>query len=91
MKDEECMFRVTLLKILGRVLWLVFAAKYDKGEIDQLEMVQRTAARFVNNKQRNTSSVDDMLQHLNWCSLEDRRKDAGLVIMYKIKVRELGL
>jgi len=57
---------------------------YNKGEIDQLEMVQRKVARFITNRQRNTSSVVDMLQHLNWCSLEDRRKDAWLVVMYKI-------
>ena len=25
-----------------------------------------------------------MLQHLDWLSLEDRRKDAGLVMMYEI-------
>jgi hypothetical protein len=26
----------------------------------------------------------DMLQHLIWCSLEDRCKDARLVMMYKL-------
>jgi hypothetical protein len=33
---------------------------------------------------RNTSSVGDVLQHLKWRSLEDRRRDARLVMMYKI-------
>ena len=47
-------------------------------------MVKRRAERFVTMRQRNTSSVDDMLQHLSWRSLEDRRKDARLVIIYKI-------
>ena len=46
-------------------------------------MVQRRAARYVTNRQRNTSSVGDILQHLEWCSLEDRRRDACLVMMYK--------
>ena len=32
----------------------------------------------------NTSSVGDMLQQLKWRSLEDRRRDARLVMMYKI-------
>ena len=39
---------------------------------------------YVANRQRNTSSVGDMLQHLEWRSLEDRRRDARLVMMYKI-------
>jgi hypothetical protein len=48
------------------------------------DMVQRRAARYVTNRQRNTSSVGDMLQHLEWRILEDRRRDARLVMMYKI-------
>ncbi|XP_069114275.1 uncharacterized protein B0403.1-like [Argopecten irradians] len=48
---------------------------YNKSDISKIEMVQRRAARFVTNKQRNTSSVGDMIQHLNWRSLEHRRKD----------------
>ena len=47
-------------------------------------MVQRRAARYVTNRQRNTSSVGDMIQHLKWYSLEDRRRDACLVMMYRI-------
>ena len=49
-----------------------------------IEMDQRRAARYVTNRQRSTSSVGDMLQHLKWRSLEDRRRDARLVMMYKI-------
>ena len=47
-------------------------------------MVQRRAARYITNWQRNTSSVGDMLQHLEWRILEDRRRDARLVMMYTI-------
>jgi hypothetical protein len=47
-------------------------------------MVQQRAARYVTNRQRNTSSVGDMLQHLKWRSPYDRRRDARLVMMYKI-------
>ena len=47
-------------------------------------MVQWRAARYATNRQRNTSSVSDMLQHLKWHSLEDRCRDARLVMMYKI-------
>jgi hypothetical protein len=47
-------------------------------------MVQHRIATFVINRQRNASSVGDMLQHLNWDSLEDRLNDAQLVMTYKI-------
>ena len=41
-----------------------------KSDINKIEMVQRRAARYLTNRQRNTSSVGDMLQHLKWHSLE---------------------
>jgi hypothetical protein len=47
---------------------------YNKTcHIDAIERVQRRAARFVTNKYRNTFSVGNMLQHLEWRSLQDRR------------------
>ena len=55
----------------------------DKN-IDKLEMVQRRAARYVLHRHRNKCSVTNMLQSLNWRSLEDRRKDLRLCMMYKI-------
>jgi hypothetical protein len=55
-----------------------------KSDINTIEMDQRRAARYVTNRQRSTSSVGDMLQHLKWRSLEDRRRDARLVMMYTI-------
>ena len=53
------------------------------SDINKIEMVQQRAARYVTNRQHNTSSVGDML-HLEWRSLEDRRRDARLVMMYNI-------
>ena len=47
-------------------------------------MFQHRAERFSNNRERNTSSVCDILQHLNWCSFEDKHRNALLVMMYKI-------
>ena len=44
----------------------------------KLEMVQRRSARYCN-----TSSVTDMLQDLNWETLESRRSKLQLVIMHK--------
>lgn len=57
---------------------------YTQANIQKLEMVQRRAARYVTSRHRNTSSVSDMLQSLNWRSLEARRKDARLCMMFKI-------
>jgi hypothetical protein len=50
----------------------------------RLEMVQRRAARWVTGRFNNTSSVSDMLSHLGWRSLAQRRVDSRLVMMYKI-------
>jgi hypothetical protein len=43
-----------------------------------IEMFQCRAARIVINRQRNTSGVGD------WCSPQDKHKDARPVMRYKI-------
>ena len=43
------------------------------------------------NRQRNTSSVSDMLQRLNWRNIERRRKDARLCMMFKIDRRLVAI
>ena len=58
---------------------------YHKKYIGQLDMVQRRAARFVLGRYHNTSSVSEMLNQLQWESLEHRRKVACLVMFYKIQ------
>ena len=57
---------------------------HSRSHISQIEKVQRRAARFVSNRYHNTSSVSDMLQNLNWPSLEIRRTQSRLVMFYKI-------
>ena len=47
---------------------------HSKLQINQIEKVQRTAARWTCRRWRNTSSVDEMLDELEWPSLEARRK-----------------
>ncbi|XP_071145327.1 uncharacterized protein [Mytilus edulis] len=64
---------------------------YLQQDIDSIEKVQRRAARFVTNKYRNTSSVGSMLQHLEWRSLSDRRKDSRLVMLYKIEHEKVAI
>ena len=55
-----------------------------QNNIYQIEMVQRKAARFVFNDDSRHSSVTDMLNRLNWQSLEKRRDDLTLLMFYKI-------
>lgn len=49
-----------------------------------LEMVQRRAARYVLNIHDPYASVSDMLNHLQWQSLEQRRQAQRLTLFYKI-------
>ena len=57
---------------------------YTQRNIYKIEMVQRRAARFVCGRYHNTSSVSEMLQDLNWPSLQQRREMLRLVLFYKI-------
>ena len=47
-------------------------------------MIQRRSARYVTNRYRNMSSVTDMLEELNWESLESRRTKIQLTLPHKI-------
>ena len=53
-------------------------------DIGKLESVQRRAARWVTRDYRQTSSVSTMLQDLNWRTLDQRRIDSRLVLLYKV-------
>ena len=57
---------------------------YHETQIGQVEKVQRTAARCTCRRWRNTSSVGDMLDELEWPSLETRREQSSLIFFYKI-------
>ena len=57
---------------------------HQKQDIDEIEKVQRRAARFVQNRHRNTSSVGEMLQQLEWPTLEERRKNSRIAMLSKI-------
>ena len=50
-------------------VWSPYTAKGKQ----KIEMVQRRAARYATNRYHDTSSVTNMLQHLDWESLESRR------------------
>ena len=51
---------------------------------DKVKHTQRRAARYATNKYHNTSSVSNMLEHLNWPPLEDKRNLSRLAMFYKI-------
>ena len=57
---------------------------HTRRNIQKLEQVQRSSARFVVGDYQRTSSVSDMISSLNWPSLQDRRLNSRLVMMYKI-------
>ena len=56
---------------------------YQRVNIDCVERVQRRAARFVCQNYAWTSSVTEMLESLDWESLESRRAKARLCLVYK--------
>ena len=55
--------------------------KLDGGHV---EKVQMTAASWTCRRWRNTSSVGDMVDELEWPSLETRREQSSLTFIYKI-------
>ena len=61
-------------------LWSPHTATY----ITKLEAVQRRSARWASRDYQRTSSVTQMIKDLNWRSLEQRRIDSRLTLMYKI-------
>ena len=52
--------------------------------INQLEAVQRRAARFVKGNYRTSSSTSQMIADLGWQTLEQRRQQAKLTMMYRV-------
>ena len=58
---------------------------YTVTQTQQLESVQRRAARFTLSRYRRTSSVGAMLAELNWEPLASRRRAARLVFFYKVR------
>ena len=57
---------------------------FHETQTEKVEKVQRTAARWTCRRWRNTSSVGEMLDELEWPSLESRRERSSLTFFYKI-------
>ena len=62
------------------IIW----SPFTQSAIYKLESAQRKAARFACNNYYRYSSVSDMLQLLDWPTLEHRRLEARATMMYKI-------
>ena len=57
---------------------------YHQKDKDRIERVQRRAARYVLHRHGNRWSVSDMLDKLDWKTLQQRRKESRLNLMFKI-------
>ena len=57
---------------------------YTDQDINKLESVQRRDAKWVTRDYRYKSSVSAMIRDLNWRTLDQRRIDSRLVLLYKV-------
>ena len=64
---------------------------YEKKYINQLETVQRRAARFACNDYNQYSSVSGMIKDLGWDLLEHRREVARLTLMRQIQCNQSAI
>ena len=58
-----------------------------KKDISALERVQRKAALFCSQNYDRYASVTDMIKELGWATLETRRRQSRLTLMYKLTLR----
>ena len=80
-KSKEQAYKALVRSIVEyrATVWDPYVAK----NIQQVEMIQRRAARWVLGRYGRLDSVTDMLSSLKWRSLELRRSDARLCMLYK--------
>ena len=57
---------------------------HTKRNTNKIEMVQRRCARYVTGNFDQTSSVTSLLNCLSWPTLEERRRQYLLAVMYRI-------
>ena len=64
---------------------------HTKHNTDKIEMVQRRCARYVTGKFDHTSSVASLLNCLSWPTLEERRRQYRLDVMYRILYNQVDI
>ena len=81
-KTKELCYRTLVWPLMeyATVIWDPFT----DANIRKLEMVQRRSARMVCSDYRRTSSVSSMSQQLQWPTLQERRAQAKVTMMYRI-------
>jgi len=57
---------------------------YKSGQINNVEKIQRKAARFCLGRYQQTASVTAMMEELNWKSLAERRRAARLAVFSRV-------
>ena len=57
---------------------------YTQSNVHIIEMVQHRADRWTLDNYSRQASVTEMLNHLGWRSLEQRRNDSRFCLLYKI-------
>ena len=82
MNSNQINNKRSLQQTFARSVWDPYPIKKYTNNI---EKVQRRAARFVFNRYHNTSSPTDTIQQLQWESLEQRCRKARLTMFYKIQ------
>lgn len=58
---------------------------HTQKNVNRLEQVQRSCARYVTRNYDRESSVTAMLQHLQWQPLQVRRQQSRLMMMYRFR------
>ena len=66
----------------GSIIW----DPYNQSDIDRLERIQRSAARFITRdyRSRQEGCVSKMLQELDLPTLQERRRQQRLTFLYKV-------
>jgi len=57
----------------------------------RIEMVQRSATRYVQNDYYFLCSVTNMLRELKWSTLEQRKNQASLIMLHKIPNKQVNV
>jgi len=65
-------------------VWFCRLGSTHIKEKDKVERVNRRAAKMVSNDYGRHSSVTSMLTRLGWATLEQRRENQRLTMMYKV-------
>ena len=86
-RSQNPALREMTYETLVRPLVEYSSSVWSKNNIDNLEMIQRRAARWTLNNYSPYASVTEMLQSLGWRSLEQRKSDSRLCLFYKIIYR----